>query len=153
LSKRILFAAAIFAGGIGITAGGASATVVSPLTSPVVENGNYMPAATVVKKRIVKRRNGRVVTTTTTRYDRARHGQRYRQKSGSYAYYRNGYYYNRPWWTVGAPVVTRSGWVYNSRHHGQRYRHRHDGYGYRYGSYYYAQPWWTMGPGLSIQIN
>jgi hypothetical protein len=153
LSKRILFAAAIIAGGIGVTAGGASATLVSPLTSPVVDNGNYVPAAYVVKKKVV-RRNGRIVrTTTTTRYDPARHGQRFRHNSGSYVYYRDGYYYNRPWWTVGAPVVTRSGWVYSSRRHGQRYRYRHDGYRYGYGGYYYSQPWWTMGPGLSIQIN
>jgi len=39
------------------------------------------------------------------RYDRNRHGERYRYKHGRYKHYHNGYYYASPWWLFAAPLV------------------------------------------------
>ena len=39
----------------------------------------------------------------TVYYSRSRYGPRYRYKRPGYGYYYGGYYYQRPWWTVGVP--------------------------------------------------
>ncbi|CAN5257979.1 hypothetical protein BH10PSE7_BH10PSE7_38370 [soil metagenome] len=108
LRKALLVAAAGML--MGATFGTpASAT---PYLSPVTldsQNGNIENAATVTKTTVVrkKKRKG-VVTTTrrttkTVRYDRHRHGNRYAKRQGRYTYYYGGYYYDRPWWTIGVP--------------------------------------------------
>ncbi|MGE0004298.1 MAG: BA14K family protein [Parvibaculaceae bacterium] len=38
-------------------------------------------------------------------YDRHRHGHRYKQRHGRYRYHHGGWWYSRPWWTLG-PSIT-----------------------------------------------
>jgi hypothetical protein len=38
------------------------------------------------------------------RYDRKRHGDRYRSRHGNYRHYHDGYYYSSPWWVAG-PLI------------------------------------------------
>jgi hypothetical protein len=39
------------------------------------------------------------------KWDRRKHGERWRHRHGKYRHYHDGYYYAVPWWTVGVPVV------------------------------------------------
>jgi hypothetical protein len=41
------------------------------------------------------------VIRVATQWDRRRHGDRKRGRSGKYRYYHGGYYYATPWWQVG----------------------------------------------------
>jgi hypothetical protein len=65
----------------------------------------YVPAAQVKKKTVVKKKNGKVTKKTTWVYDPKKNGKRYKYKNGAYTYYYGGYYYARPWWTIGVPGV------------------------------------------------
>lgn len=74
-------------------------------------------------------------------YVKTKHGARYRVKRPGYGYYYGGYWYARPWWTIGiapvGPVV-----VYNPIIHGPRYVVKRPGYVYRHGGYWYRRRWW-----------
>jgi hypothetical protein len=106
--KRNLLAAAIVAGILGLASDGASASVISPQPAPTIDGDKYVPVATVVKKKkVVTNRKGKRVVTTTTTYSSAKHGPRYRKKTGRYVHYHNGYYYSRPWWII-APGISIS---------------------------------------------
>lgn len=39
------------------------------------------------------------------RWDRHRHGDRFRHSHGIYTHFHDGYYYGSPWWTETAPLV------------------------------------------------
>jgi len=58
--------------------------------------------AAVVTKKVVVKKNGHVTKKRTVWVYNARtHGPRYRYRTGAYTYYYGGYYYSRPWWTIG----------------------------------------------------
>ena len=42
-----------------------------------------------------------------TRYDRRRHGERYRRHRPGYTHFHQGHYYATPWWMGGPPVAVR----------------------------------------------
>ena len=67
-------------------------------TSPIVVPDSGVQLAAEHRK--VKKRGKKVWV-----YDRRRHGVRYRYKRGAYVYYYGGYYYARPWWTIGVPGI------------------------------------------------
>jgi hypothetical protein len=48
------------------------------------------------------------------RYDRHRHGPRYRHRRGDYRYYYGGYYYRTPWWLGAAAAAGVAGAIANS---------------------------------------
>jgi hypothetical protein len=79
-------------------------------------------------------------------YVPSKNGARYRIKRPGYSYYHGGWWYSRPWWTIGvgpvvvapvAPVV-----VYNPAIHGPRYVTRRPGFVYHHGGYWYRRRWW-----------
>ena len=79
-------------------------------------------------------------------YVKGKHGARYRYKRPGYGYYHGGYWYARPWWTIGvgpvvAPVIGPAV-VYDPVLYGPRYKDRRAGYGYYYKGYYYRKKWW-----------
>ncbi len=39
------------------------------------------------------------------RWDRHRHGNRYRYRRGNYVHFHGGYYYSNPWWLVSVPII------------------------------------------------
>ena len=110
MRKALLVAAAGLL--MGVTSYGTPASAASYLAPVTLEanQSNIENAATVTKKTVVKKKKGGTVvkkTTTTKRwaYSPRRHGVRYRTKRANYVYYYNGYYYARPWWTIGVPGV------------------------------------------------
>ena len=84
-------------------------TIFSTTSTVLMERDTNIQPATVVKKKVVKRKKTKqgMVTTKKTvwAYSSKRHGQRYRHKTGAYAYYYGGYYYQQPWWTLSAPGI------------------------------------------------
>ncbi|MFN0192759.1 MAG: hypothetical protein ACKVP5_12435 [Aestuariivirga sp.] len=134
--KHKLLAAAIVAGGIAMTSGGASAMMAGPLPSLVAESGLYEPVAHR-KKRRIRSNDGE-----TMRYKR-RNSRRYIENDEINLYG----YDNQPGWADRGDYSNRR--AYNGRRQGQRYRYRHrrHGYGYNYGDYYDGTP------GFSIRIN
>jgi hypothetical protein len=40
------------------------------------------------------------------RYERRRHGNRFRNRRGGYTHFYDGFYYSSPWWLYAAPVIT-----------------------------------------------
>jgi hypothetical protein len=70
----------------------------------------------------------------------ARYGPRYRYRRAGYGYYYGGYWYARPWWTVGVgPVVVAPGYI---AAYGPRYRYARAGYRFYHRGYYYHRRWW-----------
>ena len=112
-----------------------------PETLPVVNGNEGLRLAAYYRHRRVYRHGGvyrgRAYVHGPLRYT-ARYGPRYAYRRAGYGYYHGGYWYARPWWTVGVgPVV-----VYNSALYGPRYRYRRAGYVYRHGGYWYRRRWW-----------
>ena len=108
--RRQLLAAAIVAtaGAVGMTgmefpAQAASVPIKSlPAGNVILDEGNgFQQVRHSRKHRQAQRYNQR----QRWRYNRARHGQRYRSRRGNYVHYYNGYYYSRPWWTIGIPGI------------------------------------------------
>ena len=116
---RLLVAGLTCAGGIVLVAQTASAMPVVHYDPMAKTSGsNILPAAWV--------------------YVQTRHGHRYRARRAGYGYYYGGYWYARPWWTIGiGPVI-----VYNPALYGPRYRYRRPGYGYYHHGYWYRRHWW-----------
>ena len=85
----------------------AAAMFTAPASISTSEKNIQLADYVVKKKKVVKnKKNGnKVVRTTTWHYDANRHGHRYRHRTGAYAYYYNGYYYEQPWWTIAVPGV------------------------------------------------
>jgi hypothetical protein len=84
-------------------------------------------------------------------YAPRKHGPRYRYKRPGFVYFYNGYYYSRPWWTIGiGPAPVPGAFVYVPGKYGPRYKIRRPGYGYYYGGYWYRRPWWRPGVNLCI---
>ncbi|MFL5258236.1 MAG: hypothetical protein ACJ8AS_00670 [Hyphomicrobiales bacterium] len=83
-------AAALSAFGLGLL--GSTAHAVTP-----VANGMKVdqPAITLVARKVVRRHDRRVWV-----YNK-RFGPRYRYRRAGYGYYYGGYWYARPWWTLG----------------------------------------------------
>jgi hypothetical protein len=77
------------------------------------------------------------VQTVAFVYVRGKHGARYRYRRAGYGYHYGGYWYARPWWTIGVGPVVVGGPVY-----GPRYRYRRAGYGYYHRGYWYRRRWW-----------
>jgi hypothetical protein len=74
-------------------------------------------------------------------YVKKKHGNRFKYKHGPYVYRYGGYYYSRPWWTLGVGPI---GCVYLPAKHGGRYKYRHGKYVYKYNGWYYTRPWWSV---------
>jgi len=85
---------------LGIFGPEASAMTVFGGTSPVIQRDSAVQL--VVEHRKVKKEghNKKVWV-----YNRRVHGVRYGYKHGPYRYYYGGYYYARPWWTIGVPGI------------------------------------------------
>jgi len=81
-------------------------------------------------------------------YVPARHGVRYRVRRPGFAYYYGGWWYSRPWWSVGVgpvvigggPVVIGGGPVWRPIY-GPRYHYWRPGYVHHNG-WYYRHRWW-----------
>jgi hypothetical protein len=102
LRKSLVAAAAALMFG-GFSFATEAAYAVSPIgNSPSVTMVNPSLQPAVVKKKVVKKKGAKK---TTWVYSSKRHGPRYRAKRGKYVYYYGGYYYSRPWWTIGVPGV------------------------------------------------
>jgi hypothetical protein len=77
--------------------GAADATTIwntSPVAasdSPIVQTGNG----------VAKHKHNKTVWV----YNGHRHGARYRYRRAGYGYYYGGYWYARPWWTIGVPMI------------------------------------------------
>ena len=86
-------------------------------------------------------------------YIPSKHGARWHYRHGPYVYFYNGWWYSRPWWTLG-PGPGAGVWVYNAHKHGARWRYRHGPYTYYYNGWWYSRPWWTIGvPGVNLCIG
>ena len=73
-------------------------------------------------------------------YVPARHGARFKVRHPGYGYFYGGWWYARPWWTIGVgPVVVEP--VYRPIY-GPRYLVRRPGYVYFHGGYWYRRRWW-----------
>lgn len=121
--NRKLFTLAIVAGGLFAGSAGAMADSIPTLLG----DAQIVPAASVAV------------------YNSRIHGARCRVRNPNCGNYYNGYYYQRPWWTVGIAAPLGGAFVYDMHRHGQRYNYRRPGFTYSYGGYYYARPWWTTG--------
>jgi hypothetical protein len=71
-------------------------------------------------------------------YVKGKHGARYKHKRGGYGYYYGGWWYARPWWTIGVGPVA----VYTPGLYGPRYKYKRAGYGYYHKGYWYRKKWW-----------
>ncbi len=98
--------------GIGVNAiPAAQAFPVSSAAAPIVTDqpdGGLIELAQVGNNGFRDGPRGRELN---RRWDRRLHGDRCRYRAGGCRYYRNGYYYRTPWWTlplVGAGVVIGS---------------------------------------------
>ena len=140
MNKKLLFAATVIASTLGMTSVGALADAAPRAVSGI----QILPAANM---------SSRPAASQRMIYNRALHGNRCSVRRGACVHYYHGYYYERSWWTVGAPAILPGVWIYNSRLHGPRYSAYRAGYGYRYGGYYYSRPWWSTAPGISVHIN
>jgi hypothetical protein len=108
----------------------AAATPVGNVSLAIKSDTNIQPAAWV--------------------YVQRKHGARFRYKRPGYGYYYGGYWYARPWWTIGVAPAPGVAFVYVPGRHGPRYRAKRAGYGYYYGGYWYRRPWWRPGINLCI---
>jgi hypothetical protein len=115
-----------------------------PQTQPVATTNDGLQLAAYYRHRRVYHhgrvyRHGHAYRHRRVVYSARVYGPRYRYRRAGYGYYYGGYWYARPWWTVGvaAPVV-----VYNARLYGPRYRYHRAGYGFYHGGYYYRRRWW-----------
>lgn len=96
--RKVILAttAALAFGALGLMGGGGSASAASaisaPITLPALENG-----ASGIQT--VASRSNRY-----WRYDRRRHGDRFRYRQGRFNNFYRGYYYERPWWNLGSGV-------------------------------------------------
>jgi hypothetical protein len=123
----VLVAAFASSAGLEFAAQPASAMPTGSVPDTFKINSNVQPAAWV--------------------YVPGKHGKRWKNKRAGYGYYYGGWWYARPWWTIGpAPGP----WVYGPKY-GKRYKYRYGPYVYYYNGWYYPKPWWR--PGISIGIG
>ncbi len=115
--KSTALAAAMIAGALGL---GTTGTSAAPVSGPA--SGIELPQT--VKQFDVEKVKHR-------RYQRPRHGGRFRARRGRYRHYHGGYWYAYPWWLT--PVMGRcEHWDRTCRRqygHGRTYRRcmrRHD---------------------------
>lgn len=94
LRKTLIAGSLAAAGGLALLAGGASAA-----TLPV-------PAAPAIAQPGIA--GGEIVQINHRkwhRWNRHRHGPRYRHRRPGWGYYHRGYWYRTPWWGVTVPIV------------------------------------------------
>ena len=110
-------AAFLAAGAVMIQAPAASAGVIAPLAAPAVPS--VTQASDVV---LIQQRRQRM----ERRWDRNRHGPRYRNRHGPYRHYHGGYWYRTPWWALTIPFAAGAAMVGSSNAHiawcSERYR-------------------------------
>jgi hypothetical protein len=93
-----------------ILVGASSLGVVASTADAVTAIGNNSTIITApeiqlayVRKKVIVKKKGHHKTVWV--YNRSNNGLRYRHRRGTYAYYYGGYYYARPWWTIGGAGV------------------------------------------------
>jgi hypothetical protein len=94
---------AVIAGAFGAGATSAGMPIGNPTPLTVKSDSNIQLAHVVKKKVVIKKKKG--VRTKTWVYSSKRHGPRYRYRTSTHAHYYGGYYYARPWWTIGVPGI------------------------------------------------
>ena len=107
--RKVTIAAvmALTAGAVGITGidTGQAFPIAAPQAAPAATTSDGLQLAAYVKrKKVVVRKRGHV--TKRFVYTK-RYGPRYRYRHGRYTYFYGGYYYARPWWTLGVGVYPR----------------------------------------------
>ncbi|MBC8037833.1 MAG: BA14K family protein [Rhizobiales bacterium] len=90
----LAIAAMLGIGAFAVPGGSASATALLAVqqTDGVNSGGN------ILLQEVAKRRNDE------SRWDRKRHGDRFRNRRSNYRHYYDGYYYSSPWWTLTVPL-------------------------------------------------
>lgn len=112
---KALIAGSIAAGSMALLAGGASAATLPVPAKPAFATQLDIDGAEV---QLVQHR----------RWDRGRHGPRYRARRYGYNHYHGGYWYRTPWWTLPlvVPPLVAPAPVYGGNAHVQwclnRYR-------------------------------
>ncbi|MGE0211139.1 MAG: BA14K family protein [Parvibaculaceae bacterium] len=108
LRKTLIAGSLAAAGGLALLAGGASAATlpvpaIPAIAQPGVDGGHV--------EQVQYRRDQR-------RWDRHRHGSRYRHHRPGWGHYHGGYWYRTPWWTLPlvVPPVIAPGPVYGGGH-------------------------------------
>ena len=108
-----------FTGSAGIMIGTESAAAITPAGyAPVTKSSSYLQPVRWV-------------------YVPARHGPRYRFRRPGFVYYYGGYWYPRPWWSIGIGPVGEYPLVY-----GPRYSYWRPGFGFHHRGYWYRRRWW-----------
>ncbi len=110
--KKTLAAAVVLAVAGAFSFDAASAATATGSVPGAAIGNPTIQAAYVVKKKVVVKKHGNVTKKTVVVrkhgtvnkkvwvYDSHRYGLRYHNKVGKYIYYYDGYYYERPWWTL-----------------------------------------------------
>jgi hypothetical protein len=94
-------AAVVSAFGLGVFAPTAEAVTAIGNISTIITAADPNVQLAYVQKKVINKKKRHHKTVWV--YSRKSHGLRYHSKRGPYAYYYGGYYYSRPWWTIGGP--------------------------------------------------